>query len=462
MVSRVCFQCGKEPQGAETLKKCGRCKSVEYCGLECQKLSWNTHKLACPILKSFLPIPDGDEFVCDFYDPAEREVVHLSQDQFFQKTGIRFVRSNFASPLFVAKHVDKLVPEAEVADCSDSICLTVQEGMGHGVMAKNAIPDGALICQWVGAIQSGPAPRYASGVYRRDAMHGLAIDPSRKGNLAGLINDGPPNCAPVPGGGQRIYIKASRPIRANEMLYNDYGPDHAIKLGPYRIADDALESMIDYCSKHDPYNPKTPYELGMTLYMFGTFAAFMKLHLIGTLSARKTLENLKTNHLFKALANQGLFAKFYPGFLEGIHKLRKNPDFLERLDQFGSGITSRAYCQSLLILLSAEITEERIAACREFAEFNDQLYLWSNGALVSTYIDRPDEPTDDPFPVSDLKASFLRLGPEMRKQALKQIDGHINYQNERDLNLEIGMRKAKALAQLKEELAQLEDNKELT
>jgi hypothetical protein len=31
----------------ENLKKCSKCKSVFYCGLECQKLDWKNHKLIC-------------------------------------------------------------------------------------------------------------------------------------------------------------------------------------------------------------------------------------------------------------------------------------------------------------------------------------------------------------------------------------------------------------------------------
>jgi hypothetical protein len=38
-----CAACGEE----KAMKKCSRCKSVSYCGQECQKLDWFSHKKFC-------------------------------------------------------------------------------------------------------------------------------------------------------------------------------------------------------------------------------------------------------------------------------------------------------------------------------------------------------------------------------------------------------------------------------
>eukprot|EP00884_Botryococcus_braunii_P023307 jgi/Botrbrau1/9660/Bobra.0131s0032.1 len=46
---KVCCACGS-PGGSEPaskLKKCSRCRSVLYCGAECQKRNWPTHQAAC-------------------------------------------------------------------------------------------------------------------------------------------------------------------------------------------------------------------------------------------------------------------------------------------------------------------------------------------------------------------------------------------------------------------------------
>jgi MYND finger len=40
---KVCNVCGKGGR----LKKCGRCETVFYCGVECQKKDWDEHKGKC-------------------------------------------------------------------------------------------------------------------------------------------------------------------------------------------------------------------------------------------------------------------------------------------------------------------------------------------------------------------------------------------------------------------------------
>jgi MYND finger len=46
----VCFHCRKAPTQGE-LKKCSRCKKVEYCSTECQKADWPEHKKTCKPLQ---------------------------------------------------------------------------------------------------------------------------------------------------------------------------------------------------------------------------------------------------------------------------------------------------------------------------------------------------------------------------------------------------------------------------
>jgi hypothetical protein len=41
--NHICNVCSK----TENLKKCSKCKSVYYCGYECQKADWNSHKKTC-------------------------------------------------------------------------------------------------------------------------------------------------------------------------------------------------------------------------------------------------------------------------------------------------------------------------------------------------------------------------------------------------------------------------------
>jgi len=44
--SPVCVQCANHPD-AGSLKRCSQCQVALYCGKECQKAHWPTHKLSC-------------------------------------------------------------------------------------------------------------------------------------------------------------------------------------------------------------------------------------------------------------------------------------------------------------------------------------------------------------------------------------------------------------------------------
>jgi hypothetical protein len=42
--TKICRHCGVAP---ENLQTCGRCRAIEYCSVECQRLDWKRHKTAC-------------------------------------------------------------------------------------------------------------------------------------------------------------------------------------------------------------------------------------------------------------------------------------------------------------------------------------------------------------------------------------------------------------------------------
>jgi hypothetical protein len=42
-----CGCCGRSRADAGSLMKCGRCKQVSYCNVDCQKADWKTHKPVC-------------------------------------------------------------------------------------------------------------------------------------------------------------------------------------------------------------------------------------------------------------------------------------------------------------------------------------------------------------------------------------------------------------------------------
>ena len=47
---RRCEACGAAAAEGKTFNRCARCKSAFYCGPECQKNHWETHKRECPAL----------------------------------------------------------------------------------------------------------------------------------------------------------------------------------------------------------------------------------------------------------------------------------------------------------------------------------------------------------------------------------------------------------------------------
>ena len=44
-----CTRCGIQPDRT-LLKRCSKCKAVHYCSPKCQRLDWETHKLACSLI----------------------------------------------------------------------------------------------------------------------------------------------------------------------------------------------------------------------------------------------------------------------------------------------------------------------------------------------------------------------------------------------------------------------------
>ena len=51
----ICSVCGSE--GA---KRCGKCRSVCYCSVECQKKDWKDHKKACKVKQNSIAAPNSD------------------------------------------------------------------------------------------------------------------------------------------------------------------------------------------------------------------------------------------------------------------------------------------------------------------------------------------------------------------------------------------------------------------
>lgn len=53
---RACQKCGKEEsKDGPELMRCARCRNAMYCGVECQKADWKSHKGYCSKVASKKP-----------------------------------------------------------------------------------------------------------------------------------------------------------------------------------------------------------------------------------------------------------------------------------------------------------------------------------------------------------------------------------------------------------------------
>lgn len=446
-----CYHCQKKPQENETYKACGNCQSILYCGKKCQSDSWKVHKPACKALKNLAAqIPKGSETVSEFYDG--RSFTPISQDEFFRMTGVKFIRGNQALPVLVTKLM-KIYPGlfADPVVNKDLICLTKEEGMGYGVIAKTAIQDNEIISALLGTIVSQEFLMHRSLSYRSGIYHGYYIDPSTRGNLAGLINDGPPNCYAffIQGVRQHVFVKAMRPIQEKECLYTDYGSGHVVKEGLYRISDESMKVLADFCAKHNPYEPTTLYEKNMANYIFGTFHVFMKLHLKGILLSEKTLEKIE---FVKEAASGGFALDDYPAILAFISEISGNSDLLKGIDDLGKEITGRSYYQIILCLIEIKPLRNSMRVCRDCAQFYDQITLSVNGSLIVRYTGCFDEPKDLPFALDALIEKFFDLPEFFRDIVIQLVENQIKIEKHQNTNIEIGKYKAQALEKFKAKL----------
>ncbi|KAF8060173.1 hypothetical protein FPV67DRAFT_333871 [Lyophyllum atratum] len=76
-LGQACYACFKTEGEGATLRKCTKCRSVQYCGADCQQANWKDHKGICkalhslendPTMKTFLLFSLSDAPASDLYD----------------------------------------------------------------------------------------------------------------------------------------------------------------------------------------------------------------------------------------------------------------------------------------------------------------------------------------------------------------------------------------------------------
>lgn len=120
-------------------------------------------------------------------------------------------------------------------DYNRSLELRGTRDMGLGVFTKQAIPEGAVLGLYTGAVcpydQLTPARKAYSSFLFSHPQHGeLNVDASAGGNWTRFLNHAcEPNCSFARAlrccYTRVIYARANRHIRAGEQLFVDYGRD---------------------------------------------------------------------------------------------------------------------------------------------------------------------------------------------------------------------------------------------
>lgn len=176
--------------------------------------------------------------------------------------------------------------------------------MGFGLVARKKIEPGTTLCFFGGELRVGndikpekltrKAAEYA--LFIRE--YSIAFVPELVVSLGALINDNPPNCKFVRVKGKKVpffsAIQSIREIKKGEPLYINYGK-HGVKKSFYYLDPKAYQILKETISKEEDLLIKENFSLlkkEMAKYALSTPAAFIRLHLDGPLSPKKTLHLL--------------------------------------------------------------------------------------------------------------------------------------------------------------------------
>ncbi len=452
LFKEVCAQCHQK----EATFRCGSCTIVWYCGKECQKAAWATHKAACfsfsglgvtreDFNRLIAPLPKDSEVVCEFID-REGHVTPLTQKAFQEKTGASFAPYFHASANafrhwkeLASSDVDtgaippSMLPDQQAIERfekSPPELVLKEEPLfgGFGVAVKKAVKKGEIISLYTGEITPKNQPKsFKSTLYTMRTVDGSATT-----GLAAFINDGPPNCWLTPlqdykGIRQVPAVIATRDLREGETLWTPYGLEHPLHYAGYRVDPNKYQELSRYCKSARFYNkPSDLEEMANFFYTITTLSLFLRLLLDGSLNILKAEE---------------IVNKFPKSSDEGAKKLVQDLNDLIQLAKhvlsFGNPLLNQAVIDALLtgVRLSSliemldvlktdqKLTVERVRDYRTLAELGDQTYLLVHRTLIGSYIGKTDPMP--PFDTTQIKTLFPQLPSHLKRIYLKSLsDSH--------------------------------------
>ncbi|KAK3638447.1 hypothetical protein LTR56_013087 [Elasticomyces elasticus] len=141
VIKRVCGVCGAGPD--ISLSRCVQCKSVWYCGKECQRQDWKLHKIACKTLAvsdceegKLVVVNVPDEMLRPYHRYPEIVLEVTSAGNSYQLREAYYKCSSTSDPLENSQ-VFKELPLTSVLGCP----LLVSRQPGYGGFISNIFMD---------------------------------------------------------------------------------------------------------------------------------------------------------------------------------------------------------------------------------------------------------------------------------------------------------------------------------
>ena len=474
-------------KSGEDMLRCGRCKTVYYCGASCQKNAWIIHKRICikgrndpfkgttaDLLRLTKTPPGPEEVVCTYVKPWG-EVVSLTQREFRELSGGRTYIDYFkvrddqwetltalrepaaaeeADISFISmKHNDPSVIEFNKSGRPAELSLILQPGMGLGIQARGNIP----ICKIVDLYYGELTRRKKSANWAYSLYSSGLVDGSRYTGLGPMINDGLPNVTYMTiqdykGIPSVVGLYSIKDIREGDLLQADYGCGHFVKLGRYTVSEADMNSMRSFFS--DPKKLHLSFEeckkLLITVdyrdhacntayhvltYIFSTPSAFIRL-LLETdgafYSAYKIIQaDADLNKIISSDQVNNQFYCNYSTIADYIEKIRKRPDglrLLQGLSALSEQMTASSYVTVLVrIAREKNFTFEMLASHGIFGEIMDSLYTFHHGKFSGTFLEEADEKSceENNAKAPDITEKYRQLPLSLRLNIRTIVNMHL-------------------------------------
>lgn len=450
---------------------CSVCQKVWYCGVDCQKAAWKTHKVICA---NACLVPNDGEVVCKYKEPTG-QVRGMTQKEFKEKMKATFV----LAPLFSKAMFDKANtngPATNRLAVSDSIALEYQgDALLYGLVALKDIESGDNLCSlggiamladdWDKEKQSLRARCYSAHVSSSNGIN-FVFDTSKYMSLGTIVNDGLPNVTLEARNVQTTYsdkvkipldkvLVAIRRIKAGEYLYTDYGIKNKVKIGPYHMDKVTLDRMVDQYADHFFFkqdgkttidlNQLSPLEVHEITYILSTPYALVHLYLHTDLDPLKTVNAYdKFPADLKGLLDKSNHIK---PLLTGLAKIRKQDRqaFLKIVKNISQ--LSLAMLFSHLHLIET-LFVPTMKDYENFGRVLDDLHIKFFGAADGSCWDTTEE---DQFKrkfltkehvkaiyndsvMGELPATFVFLCKQMREGFLQQVYAKFNLEEQTQLS----------------------------